>query len=61
MKYFRGIIDRFEGKRAVIVVDELTGFSEGDAVKISLQKDEVGKNKTQKRVKNLLKKILKGK
>lgn len=61
MKYFKGIIDRFEGKKAVILVDELTGFAEGDMVKLMVQKDHEQTIKRQKKAENILKKILKGK
>lgn len=68
MKKIKGIIDRFEGNRAVIRVDgddlvvpkRLThGFSEGDTVYISIADEKEDTENSREVAKNLLSEILK--
>lgn len=56
MKQFKGVIDRFEGKTAVILVENLDGFGEGDTVSVTIKKQNTNQGK---KTKNLLGKILK--
>ena len=59
MKLLKGVIDRFEGKTAVILVENLSGFKEGEAVVVNVKRDANKTAKNQKKVKNLLRKIIK--